>query len=330
MSLLSMLSNLFGNEKESENTTSSAASHPCANCPSDCAICPEACSACEPYKKRLIDAVYNVDHLEEFLSNYEVASIAGSSGTIICPHCGASTSNLNKCEYCDSILTNDYGKIRVESASDIPNPIMQAQDIIFERYEAVVKKYEDDDDEDEGGILNQLLSGFTGDNDDDPDGPGTKMSEQEIKEAAQHYGVSVGDYLTGLDNGRYLTLSGYKAASAQGNSSGSFGTPAAAGISGLAAVGGLASALLSNRKNSWQNSFTSGSYAPRPDFSQNAKRPAPPTGRRDERNFKENRMDDSRRTGSRPTNFSQRRSPDGRPDGRSSSRPGGPGSRPRH
>ena len=40
--------------------------HPCSNCPSTCAIAPDACDECKVYKEKLIDALYNVEHLDDF------------------------------------------------------------------------------------------------------------------------------------------------------------------------------------------------------------------------------------------------------------------------
>ncbi len=244
---MSLLSTLFSLGKSSVEKTDSTAGHPCSNCPSDCSISPGACSECEPYKKRLIDAVYYVENIDAFRARYEVRELTGNDGKITCPFCGGPTSNHEVCDYCGSKLGEASAKILVASASDIPNPIMQAQDIIFERYETVVKKHTVSDSESDS-ILDRLLAAMTGSEAAEENSPGSKMSEAEINEAALNYGVSVGDYLTGLDNGKYLTLAGYKAAEAQGSNKTEI-TPVAAGISGVAAVGTLAGVLLSTKGN---------------------------------------------------------------------------------
>lgn len=224
---------------------------PCANCPSDCAIAGEACTICEPYKKKLIDWVYHVDHLDEFRAQYEVVTQAqaAASGTTHCPRCGANSSDPYICEYCGSQLAEkpaSSGKIQVSAASEIPNPIMQAQDVIYARYEAVLKKSQQDksSSSSSGSFLSNLFAEFLGSETTEEEiSLGGKMSESEITEAASLYGVTVGTYLTGLDNGKYLTLSAKKEADAQGASS---TAPATAGLAGMAGIGMLAGGLLSN------------------------------------------------------------------------------------
>lgn len=247
MSLLSsLLQQLIGTVAE-EN----AAQRPCSNCPGDCVIASEgACPECEPYKKKLIDEIYHVNHLEEYYDRYEVTgtSAAGSggvSGTVKCPVCGARSANPYVCEYCDTPLRDapaSSGKIKVERASDIPNPIMNAQDIIFERYDTVTKKYMSS--RESRSLLGDLFDALTGSDDDEDSSLGTKMSEAEIKEAAELYKMSVGDYLTGLDNGICLTLKGKKAADQQAQFTSAASEPASFGIPGIAALGLLGSALI--------------------------------------------------------------------------------------
>ncbi len=237
MSILKKLfSALTGSSKEKDTVTE----RPCANCPSDCAIAGEACTVCEPYKKKLIDTIYYVNNLEEFLNRYEVVGLAGLAA-VNCPHCGAVSNDPYICEYCGSKLSEGSGKIRVAKASDIPNPVMQAQDIIWERAEAVIK-YAEDDSTESSGILDELLSALTGSAaSDSAENPlGAKMSEDEIKQAASLYGVTVGEYLTGLDNGKYLTLAGKK----KQDTYASTGTGStAASIPGVAGVGMMAGAM---------------------------------------------------------------------------------------
>ena len=232
-----------------DGSSQSTAQHPCSNCPSNCAIAGEACALCEPYKKRLIDAVYHVDHIDEFRAQYEVVSNITASpagGTITCPRCGGPSANHSVCDYCGATLSDEpvsSGKIQVTAASDIPNPIMDAQNIIFERYAAIVKKFTAQKSS-SGSFFSNLFSElFETDSDDDSDSTlGAKMSEAEIKEAAALYKVSVGEYLTGLDNGKYLNLSAKKAADAQGHSGWS---PASAGAAGLAGIGMFAHEFMS-------------------------------------------------------------------------------------
>ncbi len=88
MSLLSRLFRSLGRKDDKSTVTQ----RPCSNCPSDCAIAGEACTVCEPYKRKLIDTLYYVDHLEEFLAKYEVADLAGEQ-VVNCPYCGARSSN---------------------------------------------------------------------------------------------------------------------------------------------------------------------------------------------------------------------------------------------
>lgn len=239
---MSLLSRLFGS-LSGKDDTSTVTQRPCANCPSDCAIAGEACTVCEPYKRKLIDTLYYVDHLEEFLAKYEVADLAGEQ-VVNCPYCGARSSNPLVCEYCGSRLSDGTGKIRVQKASDIPNPIMQAQDIIFERADCVIKQYTKSDSSSQG-ILSELLAAVSGeDSDTEGENPlGAKMSEMEIKEAAALYGISVSTYLTGLDNGKYLTLAGKKALD-----SGSCSNASATVVPGIAGIGAMAGALLGGKR----------------------------------------------------------------------------------
>lgn len=198
MSLLgSLLNSLSGSGTSKER--------PCANCPSDCALASAACAVCQPYKEQLIDTIYQVEHISELRARYVVTGgETVSGGTTTCPYCGAPSGDRFTCEYCGMQIAVDDGKIYVASASDIPNPILEAQDIIYARYEAV-KGYSQSD----SGLISGLLSALTGESGSTL---GSKMTEDEIREAAGLYGVSVATYLTGLDNGKYLTLAGKKRA----------------------------------------------------------------------------------------------------------------------
>lgn len=205
MSLLGdFFKSLFGIKDEKKQ-----ADLPCSNCPSGCSIAPEACEVCKPYKTQLLDVLYYADDIDAFRSRYEVVGESASSGTYECPYCGAPSANPYTCEYCGMSIKEDNGKIRVARASDIPNPILQAQDIIWERYENIVDGY--DDDESSGGLLSAIAELFTGSSYNSQGNPlGSKMSEEDIKEAAKLYGVKISEYLTGLDNGRYKTLKAKK------------------------------------------------------------------------------------------------------------------------
>lgn len=231
-----------------DGSDKAAAERPCANCPSNCSIAGEACSLCEPYKKRLIDAVYHVDHIDEFRAQYEVVGAgkaASATGTVICPRCGGPSANHAICDYCGAKLSDEpvsSGKIQVAAASDIPNPIMDVQNIIYERYDAIVNKFTSQ--KSSGSLISSLFAELLSVSDENgvESALGAKMSESEIKEAAALYKVSVGEYLTGLDNGKYLNLSAKKQADKQGESTFS---PAAAGMAGMAGIGMFASELMS-------------------------------------------------------------------------------------
>lgn len=241
----------------SDSKESTTVERPCANCPSNCAIAGTACSVCQPYKKKLIDAVYHIDHLDEYYDRYEVVNTPQqtSGGTTHCTHCGANSVNPYICEYCGSQLSEapvSSGKIQVSAASEIPNPIMEAQDIIWDRYSVVIKQFGSNmfkNSAVKGSLIGDLFTQLLGTEDEtneETSALGAKMSEAEIKEAASLYNVSVGSYLTGLDNGRYLTLKAKKEVNAQGASSDSSYTPASMGLPGMAAIGMFAGSIFSN------------------------------------------------------------------------------------
>ncbi len=236
MSLLGdFFKSLFGIKDKKEQV-----SLPCSNCPSGCSIAPEACEVCKPYKTQLLDVLYYADDIDAFRARYEVVGESASSSTYECPYCGAPSADPYTCEYCGMAIKEGNGKIRVARASDIPNPILQAQDIIWERYENIVDGY--DDDESSGGLLSAIAEMFTGSSYISQGNPlGSKMSEEDIKEAAKLYGVKISEYLTGLDNGRYKTLKAKKqedAYSSLTSSSSSFSN-AGAGLGLGAATLGL-------------------------------------------------------------------------------------------
>ena len=231
MSLLeNLLGGLFGESGNGENIQK-----PCGNCASDCPVCPAACAECKPYKDKLADLLYDADHLEAYYDRYEVVPTGGADiGNTTCPYCFAPTpANATACEYCGSQLREGSGKIRVMSAKEIPNPILEAQDAIFDRHE-IVRKYQSDDDSG-AGILETLADLVTGGQEKDTFGD--RMTEDEIKTTAAVYGVSVGTYLQGLDTGKYLTAS----AKAESEKAGAYSAaiPAAGLGLGGAALGGI-------------------------------------------------------------------------------------------
>ena len=254
----SFLEKITGLDLDGSDSKEAVTERPCANCPSNCAIAGTACPICEPYKKKLIDAVYHVDHLDEYYAQYEVVSKPQTSGgTTHCTHCGANSADPYICEYCGSKLAEapaPSGKIQVSAASEIPNPIMEAQDIIWERYDTLMKQFSTvglKTSMIKGSLIGDLFSQiFSSDeNDEKTSALGAKMSEAEIREAAGLYHVSVGTYLTGLDNGKYLTLKGKKEADAQSASASvpsSSYTPDSMGLPGMAAIGMFASSIFGN------------------------------------------------------------------------------------
>ena len=255
MSILeNILNGLSGNDSQS---TDRDFTPPTALCRSDCGIAGEACPICQPYKEKLIDAVYNVEHIEEFQAKYEVVgTTAAESGTVKCPYCGGNSEDPYTCEFCGSKLQDGTGKIKVASAADIPDPVIEARDIIYDRHAAIAEKYGTDSDD---STLSEILSGiagiFTGagkndDSDAETDSLGVRMSRDEIEQMAAHYGVSLAVYLKGLDNGTYLTMNQYKTAqtSTQNGSGASAAAGVAAGI-GAAGIGAGIASLLSGRNN---------------------------------------------------------------------------------
>lgn len=199
---MSILGNLIngvfgGNDGESSEPK------PCPNCASSCEFFPDACGECAAYKQKLIDALYDVAHLEEYYDRYEVVSPAAVEGTVNCPACGApNPASAVACEFCGTQLREGSAKIQVASASEIPDPIQLAQDVIFDR-QAVIQKYE----REKSGFLENLTELLSGDEEAALTG---QMSTDEVKAVAAEYEVSVNTYLQGLDNGTYLTASAKK------------------------------------------------------------------------------------------------------------------------
>ncbi len=205
---MSVLDNLFSSLTGGDGP---GKEHPCRNCPGDCPIAGEACEICRPYKEKLLDALYNVEHAEELRARYVVSPSGAPAGTVTCPYCGAPSANRVICEFCGMELGEGDGKIYVASAAEIPNPILDARDIIYDRYAAVGGRYTAASSylsqigvQKTGGFLSGLLDLLNG---GDSEGLGTKMTEAEILEAAGLYGMTVAQYLSGLDNGSCLPLS---------------------------------------------------------------------------------------------------------------------------
>lgn len=195
---MSVIGNLFGGlfgKKEKD-----AAVLPYANCSTTCPYYPDGCEKCGPYKEKLLGLIRDADHPDEYYARYEIVPDADTAGTSPCPFCGgANRVGANFCEYCGSQLRKDNGKIRVTDAKEIPNPLLSAQDLIFARIYAM----ENPDKNGGNGIIDSIAELITG----KTDSLGDKMTEDEIKTTAAAYGVSVGTYLQGLDNGKYLTAS---------------------------------------------------------------------------------------------------------------------------
>ena len=278
MSILeSLFSGLTGSSESSE--TVSDFTPPTAICRSDCGIAPGACSLCKPYKEKLIDALYNIEHIEEYQGKYEVVGTAASTGSVKCPYCGANSADPYICEYCGSKLDEGTSKIKVASASDIPDPVIEARDIIYDRHAAIVEKYADDDDESTSGILAGIASLLFGGSDSDDSAAsslGNRMSRDEIEQMASDYGVSISTYLKGLDNGTYLTTVQKKAQSQQTSTTSSSSPLAgiAAGL-GAAGIGTAAASLLGNKTSSSSSIFSSKDYGSRNDRPQGPPPDAP-------------------------------------------------------
>lgn len=249
---MSILGKLFGLSDSSETQVN----HPCQNCPGSCEIYPDACSVCQPYKEKMADAIYNVEHKDEIISKYEVVTDASGTGaTMVCPYCGGNTADFYTCEYCGSKLQEGDGKIKVKSASEIPNPVLDCQDLIFERYAAVSSYSTKTGSEGildavkdimQDGLLDTILSDIAGTS-DDSSSIGNKMTEDEIEDMASYYGVSVSTYLTGLDNGKYLTLSAKEKCDNARKNYSSAGFGAAAGGAAILAGSHLGSGINGGR-----------------------------------------------------------------------------------
>ena len=338
---MSILDTLFNSLSGSDESTAASVDHPCTNCPSNCSIYPGACSVCQPYKEKLVDAIYNVEHEDEILARYEVSGTAGTAEITICPYCGGQTSDPFTCEYCGSKLQNGSGKIVVASANDLPHPILEAQDIIFQRYDAVASYSAESDSYGITDALSSIMSkgligsiaGLISGSTDTSSGTasiGNKMTEDEIKEMASNYGVSVAAYLTGLDNGKYLTVTGknaYVTASQNYSSTGSVAGTVAKGAAAVGLGSLLASSLSSSHKKAAAPNHHAGNRPPQAPHNMEGGMPVRgniPGGRTGGNNAgrqkgdAQGRRPDGNNAG-RPNGDAQGRRPDGsRPSGRPS------------
>lgn len=249
---MAILGNILNNLLNLNEDDSSCSPKPCNNCPSACELFPDSCELCKPFKEKLIDQLYDVEHLEEFNARYEIVNQSQTEGTQACPYCGGSNpASAYACEYCGSQLRENNGKIQISSAKEIPDPIQLAQNTIFERRQTVCRSTESST-----GILDgisQLLNGKDGDN------FGERMTDEEIEQTAESYGVSVSTYLQGLDNGKYLTASAKKLRQSQ-----NIGTAAGAAAVGGTALG-LGSSYIAGYTADHSHVPEHGAHPPRPD-----------------------------------------------------------------
>ena len=258
---MAYLGNILNKLLERNVDCSSDSAKPCKNCPPSCELFPDSCELCKPFKEKLIDQLYDVEHLEEYNARYEIVNTVQTEGSVTCPSCGGpNPASAFVCEYCGIQLRESSGKIRVSSASEIPDPIQLAQDTIFERRQAVCQKQESDTGLLEG-IANLLNAKDTSDD------FGERMTNEEIEETAQSYGVSVSAYLQGMDNGKYLTASAKKL-----QQTADTGTAA-----GAAAIGGTALGLGSAYviSHAAGQTMTPSAHPPRPDNAPQPPRPNP-------------------------------------------------------
>jgi len=301
MSVFSEIVNGLKDKLTGENETESVI-YPCSNCESDCGAYPSACAECKPYKEKLIDALYNVEHSEDYYARYEIVPEGtAASGVTVCPYCNAPASGT-VCEYCGSRIAEGNGKIQVKSASEIPNPVIEARNLIYARRK-VIAKYTggtaSSDGDDSEGLFGTIVSALTGKN-GTQDTLGSAMTEAEIEKMAETYGVSVHDYLEGLDMGTYLSKTGYEKKQTTVGYSGT-GAATVAGATGAAGLGSAIAGL-----------FGKDSGDDRPQYRpEHTNRPEPPS------------FDSDSRDGRERPRFDRERDP--RSSGNRQERPGGHG-----
>lgn len=189
------------------NSPANDENKPFPDCPVLCYVHPMACSECSVIKKKINDALERLENKDLVYSGYVIDPNAAPGGERECATCGAPASASDtECEYCGADLTDGRSPIRIRNASDLPNPAMEAQDLIFER-RAVEKRYIKEKNSAAKGVLGTLVGigmslGST------MSGVDQKMSMTELQEMADSYGVSLYSYLKGLDAGQYLTKKG--------------------------------------------------------------------------------------------------------------------------
>ncbi len=178
---------------------------PFSSCPVFCTSFPDACTECGQYNRKLEKVLYNVEHMDTFFSDYVIDPNAAPGGERECFNCGAPASPSDiECPYCGEALTNGQSPIRVRSETEVPNPILEAQDIIMDKKE-MLSRFQKQKNANNGilGAIMNVGSGIA-----DKMGTTKKMTLAEIQETASAYGVSVHSYLVGLDQGTYLTKAG--------------------------------------------------------------------------------------------------------------------------
>ncbi len=278
---MSLLGNLF---KEIAGATT--VEHPCKNCPSGCQMYPEACEVCAPYKEKILEALYSVEHKDEILAKYEVVSEITEGGTVTCPHCGGASENKYVCDYCGSKLQEGSEKIQVKSAADLPNPVLDCQDLIFERYSKVSDYDASTGDMRDAletiyslrtrGLLGTIINAVN-EVKSTESVIGSKMSEYEIAEMAAAYGITESVYLAGLDNGKYLTKSA-KAAYAQAQKYQNSQRTISIGGMGSAIGAGMAMGRMLNTRPMQQRPMVIRTAPPRPPMHNSPLRSRGPAG----------------------------------------------------
>lgn len=207
---------MFDNLKNSQQVQNAGASmknatglslggKPYSTCPLACFIAPEACEECKSYKEALKEVLEDVENPEAYYSNFILDPDAMPGGERECWYCGAPALGVaRECEYCGSDLGNGKSLIRVQSKNEIPDPIVKAVNIIYERQKMAARYHKE---KGSGGLVKGLL-GLGGIATMKMNAFDKPMTVQEVKETAKSYNVSVCTYLSGLDTGTYMTKAG--------------------------------------------------------------------------------------------------------------------------
>ena len=237
---------------------------PYNSCPPLCTSFPDACMECGEYNKKLEKVLFNVEHADTFFSNYVIDPSAPPGGERECYNCGAPVDvNDTECPYCGEGLSNGLSPIRVRSETDVPSPVLEAQDIILAKKE-MLQNFQKQKNA-SNGFLGTLASMAT--NLSDKMGNLQKMTLSEIQETAAAYGVSVHTYLVGLDRGTYLTKAGKASQDAiekmnqqmqAQNAARAAARPATFSSFGGAATGAVAGGMVAGRSSS--SSYTMMDY----------------------------------------------------------------------